>query len=159
ANVSVLRGHGDGTFQAAVNFAADVAPMDVAVADFDFDGHLDLIIADQGDGNSDTGDRVSLLRGDGTGAFGAPSNFPVGDLPVGIIAADVDGDGATDAVTANASGVDVTVLLNQATPPPPSASIADATAAEGDGGMTTMTFTVTLSAPSTQAVTIDFATT
>jgi hypothetical protein len=159
ADVSVLRGDGDGTFRAAVNFAADVAPMDVAVADFNHDGHPDLVVADQGDGNSDTGDRVSLLRGDGTGAFGAPINFPVGDQPSAILAADFNGDGAPDTVSINTDGLGLTALINQDIPPPPSASIADASVVEGNGGTTAMTFTVTLSAPSTRTVTIDFATT
>ena len=44
-NVSVLLGNGDGTFQAAVNYAAGNAPNSVAVGDFNGDGKADLAVA------------------------------------------------------------------------------------------------------------------
>ena len=40
-NVSVLLGNGNGTFQAAVNYAAGSKPRSVAVGDFNGDGKLD----------------------------------------------------------------------------------------------------------------------
>ncbi len=43
--VSVLLGNGDGTFQAARNFAADIYPDSVAVGDFNGDGRPDLVVA------------------------------------------------------------------------------------------------------------------
>jgi hypothetical protein len=44
-NVSVLLGNGDGTFQAAQNFATDVGPTSVAMGDFNTDGFPDLASA------------------------------------------------------------------------------------------------------------------
>src|SRR5262249_11318687 len=49
--VSVLLGNGNGTFQAATNFATDKGPRSVAVADVNGDGHPDLITADYGGGD------------------------------------------------------------------------------------------------------------
>ena len=46
-NVSVLLGNGDGTFQAAVNFAAGTSSCSVAVGDFNGDGKADLAVANQ----------------------------------------------------------------------------------------------------------------
>ena len=43
--MSVLLGNGDGTFQAAVNYAVGNAPYSVAVGDFNGDGKPDLAVA------------------------------------------------------------------------------------------------------------------
>jgi hypothetical protein len=44
SNVSVLLGMGDGSFQAAVSFAAGRFPSSLAVCDFNGDGVLDLAV-------------------------------------------------------------------------------------------------------------------
>ena len=56
--VSVLRGHGDGTFSTAENFAAGSSPSAVAVGDFNGDGWLDVATA-----NADA-NTVSVLLND-----------------------------------------------------------------------------------------------
>jgi hypothetical protein len=61
-------------------------------------------------------------------------------------------------VNATAAGPGTGTIINDDTPPPPSATIDDVTAKEGDSGSSDATFTVRLSAPAAQAVTIDFAT-
>ena len=48
ANVSVLLGNGDGTFQGAQNFGAGGGPWSVAVGDFNRDGLQDLAVANFG---------------------------------------------------------------------------------------------------------------
>ena len=55
--------------------------------------------------------RFVLLPGHGDGAFGAPVFYPVDSGPSGILAADFDGDGATD--VALLTGSHVTVYYNQ----------------------------------------------
>jgi hypothetical protein len=59
-DVSILLGNGDGTFLAAVNYAAGSTPFSVAVGDFNADGKTDLAVANSGSAN------VELLRSDGT---------------------------------------------------------------------------------------------
>jgi hypothetical protein len=54
ANINVLLGNGDGTFQAPVNYAAGRSPVSVAVGDFNGDGKPDLAVAN-------TGGKLSVL--------------------------------------------------------------------------------------------------
>ena len=58
-----LRGKGDGTFEAAVNFSVGSRPQDLVVVDLNSDGSLDLVTANQGSQN------VSVLLKNGTGGF------------------------------------------------------------------------------------------
>ena len=74
-NVSVLLGNGNGTFQAAVNYAAGTSPHSVAVGDFNGDGKADLAVAN---GNSNN---VSVLLGNGDGTFQAAVNYGAGTGP------------------------------------------------------------------------------
>ena len=76
----VLLGNGDGTFQAAQDYAAGEGPWSVAVGDFNGDGHLDLAVADLGD-SSGNGSGVSILLGRGNGTFEAPRLYPVSGSP------------------------------------------------------------------------------
>src|SRR6266852_4846443 len=48
ANVSILLGNGDGTFQPAINFDAGLRPSFIAVGDFNGDGKLDLAVLQPG---------------------------------------------------------------------------------------------------------------
>ncbi|MEE9533311.1 MAG: VCBS repeat-containing protein, partial [Acidimicrobiia bacterium] len=107
-NVSVLLGNGDGSFQANVSFAAGRGPTSVAVADLDGDSVPDLVTANDG-GCCDLGD-VSVLLGNGDGTFQAAVSFAVGDVPLSVAVADLDGDTVPDLVTANINSDDVSVL-------------------------------------------------
>src|SRR5438552_2544520 len=61
--VSVLLGNGDGTFQAARNFATGAHSVSVAVGDFNRDGVPDLAVVNF------TSSSVSVLLGNGDGTF------------------------------------------------------------------------------------------
>ena len=92
--VLVLIGAGDGKFVEGASSDAGDHPVDLAAADLNEDGHLDLAVA-----NHDT-DYVSILLGDGTGAFAhAPSSPMTVDVephPHAVAATDIDGDGHVD---------------------------------------------------------------
>jgi hypothetical protein len=116
--VTVLLGTGDGRFTAASGspFVARDGKQPhthgLAIADFNRDGHADIVTA-----NNDDGD-VSLLLGDGQGQFvRAPrSPFPCGPGPYPIAATDIDGDGDADVLIPNAAHDDsalktLTILL------------------------------------------------
>ncbi|MFJ8043970.1 FG-GAP-like repeat-containing protein [Kitasatospora sp. NPDC096147] len=93
-NVSVVLGHGDGTFGPAVQVALGATnPQGIAAADLDGDGDQDLVTA-----NSTSG-TLSVLPGDGAGGFGPASGVPAGvALPSRVLLADLNADGRPDAV-------------------------------------------------------------
>ena len=103
-NVSILLGNGDGTFQAAVNFAAGKNPSSIAVGDFNGDGRVDLVTA-----NSDN--TVSVLLGNGDGTFQAHVDYATSSGPVWVAVGDFNGDNRPDLVVANSGGSSVSVLL------------------------------------------------
>ena len=94
-NLSILLGNGDGTFKKATNYQVGTNPSDVATADFNGDGNLDLAISNYGSNN------VAIMLGTGTGTFGTPSYTTVGNGPAGIVVADFNGDGKADFAEAN----------------------------------------------------------
>lgn len=82
-------------------------PRNLAVADLNGDGHLNLAAP---------GDHVNAVRtllgtGTGTLTLHAAANFPVGLSPNGIAAGDLDGDNTPDLVVANFIDAAVSIAL------------------------------------------------
>ena len=109
--VTVLLGVGDGTFREPVSYPAGYEPFDVAVADCNGDGKLDLAVADV-DVSYPTATVVSVLLGNGDGTFGAATQYMAGAGPVSLVAAALNRDRCTDLAVANSNGNSVSVLLN-----------------------------------------------
>jgi hypothetical protein len=84
-------------------------PKDIAIADLDADGDLDIATANWGT------DRVSILRNAGDGTFLSPLVFSAGFRPESIRIGDLNSDSRPDITVANGNG-DVTVLLNRSRP-------------------------------------------
>src|SRR5262249_49262058 len=127
----------------------------LAAADFNGDGTIDLITP-----NYDTG-TVSVLLGSGGGAFKPPVNVAVGSHPIEVAVGDFNHDGRMDAAVTTQGSSSVSVLLNDGAWLPlstPSISINDVSVTEGNSGTTSATFTVSLSAASTQTVSVQYAT-
>src|SRR5262249_24280087 len=82
-------------------------PHGVAVADFNRDGHLDLVTDSADD------DQVEILLGDGQGGFATPgSRFFLRRRPYwGVRVGGFNKDGNLDVVTTNLEGASVSVLL------------------------------------------------
>lgn len=106
-DVTVLLGHGDGTFAAPAHYAACSNPHQVAVGDLNADGVSDIAVACWGESN------LALLYGSGDGSF-QPAEFVYsgGDNPHGLIVADLNGDGALDIAVAALGSSRVGVLLS-----------------------------------------------
>lgn len=107
-NVAVLLGNGHGEFSAAQTYAimAGAVPSMLVAVDLNEDDDIDLAVVDQANGV------VSVLYGDGFGAFGGLTNFAVGDTPVYIAVGDFNGDDVPDLVVSNFADDTVSVLLN-----------------------------------------------
>jgi len=108
--VAVRLNDGSGSFSGTTNVSVGNAPQSVAAADLDGDGDLDLLAGNY------SGSSVSVRFNDGTGAFSGAAvpanNVAVGGLPQSVVAADMNGDGALDILTANRGAATVSVRLN-----------------------------------------------
>ena len=94
--LSVLLGNGDGTFQPAEYFSAGVNPQSVAVGDFNHDGKLDLVTANEG--FSYSGNSIGVLLGNGDGTFQPAQQLSVPNYPLSIAVGDMNHDGKLDLV-------------------------------------------------------------
>lgn len=107
--VSIFLGNGDGTFQSNVDYGSDGSAIALAMGDFNRDGRIDLVVANF-NGNNTT--HVSTLLGNGDGTFGNVAAYATGQHPVGVIAADFNGDKKVDLATVNTYDGTVSVLMN-----------------------------------------------
>lgn len=100
---SVLLGNGHGSFQPAASYGAEnIWPVSVAVADFNSDGRIDVVTANE------FGPNVTALLGNG---LQAPSNYTAECYSWPLAVGDFNGDGRPDVVTGNDE--DVSILLNK----------------------------------------------
>jgi len=111
---SVVLGDGTGGFGNPLQFTLGSFQSDLAVADYNGDGKLDLAVAISREELSPTPVRtnISVLLGDGSGGFGTPFKMAAERSPARIISADFNGDGRPDLLTANQLVNNVTVYLN-----------------------------------------------
>jgi hypothetical protein len=105
--VDVLLGNGDGTFQSpTTHFACGAGPQGLDVGDFNGDGKLDWVTANQQSGT------VTVRLGNGDGTFQSKVDLAVGQSPSSVKVADLNGDGKADIALANISPNLVTLLGN-----------------------------------------------
>ena len=109
-SVSVLLGNGDGTFGTKRDFGTGILPVSVAIGDVNRDRVPDLAIANGGSFSA-PGSTLSVLLGDGAGAFGTKSDFTVGSSPTSVAIGDLNADESGDLVATNGVSNSVSVLL------------------------------------------------
>ena len=97
--IALLRGVGDGTFQAFPTTNIDTGGstgINIAAGDFNGDSRQDLVVLNQDSNN------ITLLLGNGDGTFGDPQAFNIGtdarDLLVGFINNDMRSDVAVERI-------------------------------------------------------------
>ncbi|MGB6690779.1 MAG: VCBS repeat-containing protein [Terracidiphilus sp.] len=109
--LTVLLGDGNGQFHEAAGspFAAGHLPNDIAIADMNGDGNLDLVVANH------QSPYISIFLGDGKGGFrpapGSPVDVHSKPHPHGVAVADFNGDGKPDVVTDSWGSNQIELLL------------------------------------------------
>jgi hypothetical protein len=101
--VTVMLGSANGTFGTQVNYNVEVAPVSIAVGDFNGDGKPDLAVGNSLAGFTNPQSEVSVLLNNGSGSFGGAVNFAVGTtgtIPISLAAADFNNDGRLDLAVA-----------------------------------------------------------
>jgi len=117
ATISVLLGNGDGTFGSPIVYTSNLLSIysaQIAVADFNGDGKLDVALTDSEGSSND----VAILLGNGDGTFqNTPLLYSAGLLPTGLVSLDLNGDGKPDLAVAGGYGVlsyfSLTTLINR----------------------------------------------
>ena len=116
--ISVLLNNGDGTFQPEQIYPVGPYPIQIAAADLNNDGKVDLITANIGGDpygltpGAPRGNTISILYGNGDGTFQPQQTIAVGNSPYWVSVGDLNGDGKPDVVVADAYDNTVSVLLN-----------------------------------------------
>jgi hypothetical protein len=133
--VVVLRGNGNGTFGAPVEYPVAAGPTQIVAGDFNRDGVVDVATGNRSTIARDdctsifkTWDSVSVLTGSPTGAFAAARHFSIGDQSLmdpadaevdryrntlsSLNTSDLNGDGQTDLIASNGA-----ILFNIAAVP------------------------------------------
>jgi hypothetical protein len=91
----VLLGNGDGTYQYAVNYAADDGPEAIVINDLNNDNIPDIAVANRSSNN------VSVFLGKGVGLFNDAIHYAAGEEPHAIISRDINRDNKVDLVVLN----------------------------------------------------------
>lgn len=115
ANVSILLGNGDGSFQTPTSRGVSGGPRAISVADFDRDGLEDIAVS------TIQPPSVNVFFGDGTGRFptslAQPLSVGSGDIPSSVVARDFNGDGAPDIAVAGETNNSVRLFLRASSDP------------------------------------------
>jgi hypothetical protein len=115
--VAILRGNGNGTFQAPTSAPTPPTPdffpgRPMAVANVDPDDNPDLILFVDGT-------QGAVLQGNGDGTFQPPVRFDASGN-AGLVVTDLNGDGKPDLVIPNGeSAASILINISTAAPPPP----------------------------------------
>jgi hypothetical protein len=108
-NVGIFRGYGNGMFsnQTTYSTGAGSYPYSVATGDFDNDGTIDIVVANQGTNN------LGIFLGNGNGAFSNMLLFSIGygSLPFAVVVGDFNNDENLDCIVANEGTDSLSVLL------------------------------------------------
>jgi hypothetical protein len=93
-DVTILLGHGDGTFQSGTLLPVGRSPLAIAAGDLNHDGTDDLVVVLRFD-------HLLVFLGQGDGTFSKPAEYDPGDTPTALLLADLNSDGHPDVIVSN----------------------------------------------------------
>ena len=109
SNIGILLGYGNGTFASQKTYTtlSKSHPSSIALADFNHDHHLDIVVSNNGSGN------VGIFLGNGDGSFEAQKIYPVDSdsHPEYITVNDLNEDNELDVVVVDSVNDRVHILL------------------------------------------------
>lgn len=108
-SMSVFLGKGNGTFMDRVDYPTGDASWGIRAGDFDLDGKLDLVVANYA-ADGDEQSSVSVMLGNGDGAFRSAVNYKAGNGSCSVAIADYDSDGKPDLAVADWRSNSVSIL-------------------------------------------------
>ena len=108
-DVEIFVGDRNGGFTAGPILDGGSYPVAMVAGQFG-DGHVDLIVADQGDSNTGASPGLTVFQNDGPGQFLLMATIPLAASPTAMVAGDF-GNGNLDLAIANNLADDVSVLL------------------------------------------------
>jgi hypothetical protein len=109
----IFFGEGDGKFHAGPSYQVGVAPISVAIADFNGDGHLDVAVANSN--HFKKHGSVMVFSGNGKGKLAKDATYVVAGSPWSVAAGDLNGDKFPDLAVTQETAATVAVLLNDGT--------------------------------------------
>jgi len=101
--ISVLLGHGDGTFQRRHNYVVGGSPNSIVATDLNNDGVLDFVVG--------RFSRFVVLLGNGDGSFDVTSEIKVPSNNDSVAVGDLNGDGEADVLVGNRTQTKVSIFL------------------------------------------------
>lgn len=155
AYVVVLINDGAQGFSPVTNYSIDGAGR-LAVGDFNSDNQPDLVMTTKTTIVGGAPGDIVVLTNKGNGQFNAAVKVAAGMLSGDLAAGDFNNDGKADVLFSQPTDRSIVVLLNNFTASVPCLSLNDVTVTEGDTGPTDAIFTVTLSAASTQTISVNY---
>jgi hypothetical protein len=140
--IFIYQGNGDGTFKqpSVIQLPSGYNPAALAAGDFNGDGHLDLVVADEGNAS------VSVFLGNGDGTFQPRADYAAGNSPVWVSTNDFNGDTVLDLAVANKQDNTVSILFGN------SNTVAAGATATGTGTFGTQTIYPAGTSPTSIAV-------
>jgi hypothetical protein len=108
----VWTNNGSGIFGSNATLTVNGHPDCVTAADVNGDGKPDLISVNTTYVNGSTTGTLTVFTNNGSGTFGLYATLNVGLYPMCVVAADVNGDGRLDLITANSYDNNLSVFFN-----------------------------------------------
>lgn len=110
--IAVFLSDGVGGFTGPVNYPSRPGPQRIVAVDVNADTRVDLVVANYGVGGSENS--VSVFLGNGNGSFQPKIDSGTVSGPIGVAAADFNGDSKVDIATCSEDGI-ISILIGDGT--------------------------------------------